>query len=159
MHILVTSDTLNGNWTYTRELVSGLITRGLRVTLVSFGEIPLPEQTAWMERLHGLAYHPTAFRLDWMQEGQQDFDDSSAYLCSLGEGNQAGCFSLQSFVLWRAAGGDSARSSGARGFDHVVERGAWTRTEGQRLAALVPADHFARTGRMPRSWLPRRSGC
>lgn len=83
MHILVTSDTLNGNWTYTRELVSGLITRGLRVTLVSFGEIPLPEQTAWMERLHGLAYHPTAFRLDWMQEGQQDFDDSSAYLCAL----------------------------------------------------------------------------
>lgn len=85
MHVLITSDTLNGNWTYTRELVSGLITRGLRVTLVSFGEIPLPEQTAWMERLHGLAYHPTAFRLDWMQEGQRDFDDASAYLCSLVE--------------------------------------------------------------------------
>jgi len=83
MHVLITSDTLTGNWIYTRELVSGLITRGLRVTLVSFGEIPLPEQTAWMERLHGLVYYPTAFRLDWMQEGQQDFDDASAYLCSL----------------------------------------------------------------------------
>src|SRR5260370_17737845 len=83
MHVLITSDTLNGNWIYTRELVSGLITRGMRVTLVSVGEIPLAEQTAWMERLHGLVYHPTAFRLDWMQEGQQDFDDASAYLCSL----------------------------------------------------------------------------
>lgn len=83
MHVLITSDTLNGNWTYTRELVSGLIGRGLRVTLVSFGEIPLPENTAWMERLHGLTYHPTAFRLDWMQEGQQHFDDSSDYLCAL----------------------------------------------------------------------------
>ncbi len=83
MHVLITSDTLNGNWTYTRELVSGLVTRGLRVTLVSFGEIPLPEHTAWMDRLQGLAYHPTAFRLDWMQEGQQHFDDASAYLCSL----------------------------------------------------------------------------
>jgi glycosyltransferase involved in cell wall biosynthesis len=83
MHVLITSDTLNGNWTYARELVSGLIARGLRVTLVSFGEIPLPEQTVWMERLHGLAYRPTAFRLDWMQEGQRDFEDSSAYLCSL----------------------------------------------------------------------------
>lgn len=83
MHVLITSDTLNGNWTYTRELVSGLITRGLRVTLVSFGEIPLPEQTAWMERLYGLTYHPTAFRLDWMEEGQQDFADVSDYLCSL----------------------------------------------------------------------------
>ena len=83
MHVLITSDTLNGIWTYTRELVSGLIDRGLRVTLVSFGEIPLPEQTAWMDRLRGLEYHPTAFRLDWMQEGQQDFQDASAYLCSL----------------------------------------------------------------------------
>ena len=83
MHILVTSDTLNGNWTYTRELVAGLITRGFRVTLVSFGEIPMPEQTAWMDRLYGLTYHPTAFRLDWMEEGQHDFSEASAYLCAL----------------------------------------------------------------------------
>jgi len=83
MHVLITSDTLNGIWTYTRELVTGLIARGWRVTLVSFGEIPLPEQTAWMEPLRGLRYHPTAFRLDWMQEGEQDFQDASAYLCSL----------------------------------------------------------------------------
>ncbi|HEX6806232.1 MAG TPA: glycosyltransferase family 4 protein [Terriglobales bacterium] len=83
MHVLITTDTLNGNWTYTRELASGLITRGFRVTLVSFGEIPLPHQTAWMERLYGLSYHPSAFRLDWMQEGQHDFYDASAYLCSL----------------------------------------------------------------------------
>jgi glycogen synthase len=92
MHVLITSDTLNGNWTYTRELVSGLITRGLRVTLVSFGEIPLPEQTVWMERLHGLAYHPTAFRLDWMEEGQQDFADASDYLCSLIRDNRPDIF-------------------------------------------------------------------
>ena len=33
MHVLMTSDTLNGNiWTYTRELISGLIGRGMRVT-------------------------------------------------------------------------------------------------------------------------------
>jgi glycogen synthase len=83
MHILITSDTLNGNWTYTRELVSGLITRGCRVTLVSFGKIPLPDHTAWMDRLYGLNYLPTAFRLDWMQEGQHDFYDASAYLCSV----------------------------------------------------------------------------
>jgi glycogen(starch) synthase len=86
MHVLMTSDTLNGSiWTYTRELISGLIGRGFRVTLVSFGEIPLPEKTAWMERLRGLEYRPTAFRLDWMQEGQQDFSDASSYLCSVAE--------------------------------------------------------------------------
>ncbi|HZR64339.1 MAG TPA: glycosyltransferase [Terriglobales bacterium] len=84
MHVLMTSDTLNSDlWAYTREAVTGLIGRGVRVTLVSFGEIPLPAQTAWMDRLRGLEYRPTAFRLDWMHEGQQDFLESSAYLCSL----------------------------------------------------------------------------
>jgi glycosyltransferase involved in cell wall biosynthesis len=83
LHVLVTGDTLTGIWTYTRELVTGLVSRGVRVTLVSLGEIPLPQQTSWMESLHGLEYHPTAFRLDWMQEGQQDLEDSAAYLSAL----------------------------------------------------------------------------
>lgn len=83
MHVLVTADTLSGSWIYTRELVTGLVTRGVRVTLVSFGEIPLPEQTAWMDLLHGLDYHPTAFRLEWMQEAQDDLADSSAFLANL----------------------------------------------------------------------------
>ena len=83
MHVLMTTDTLSGIWTYTRELVSGLAARGARVTLVSFGEIPLPRQTAWMERLSNVDYCPTAFRLDWMDEGQRDLQEASSYLCSL----------------------------------------------------------------------------
>ena len=83
MHVLVTADTLSGAWTYTRELVTGLITRGVRVTLVSFGEIPLPAQTAWMDTLHGLDYRPTAFRLEWMHEVEQDLLDSTNFLAAL----------------------------------------------------------------------------
>ena len=83
MHVLVTADTLSGAWTYARELVTGLVTRGVRVTLVSFGEIPLPEQISWMDHLHGLDYRPTAFRLEWMQEAEQDLPESSAFLLSL----------------------------------------------------------------------------
>ena len=83
MRVLVTSDTFSGVWTYTRELVSGLVTQGTQVVLVSFGEIPLPQQTGWMQGLHGLEYHPTAFRLDWMQEGEQDFRAAQDYLCSV----------------------------------------------------------------------------
>lgn len=83
MHVLVTTDTLSGIWTYTQELVTGLVSRGVRVTLVSFGDIPMAPQTSWMESLRGLDYHPTAFRLDWMQEGQQDFEESSRYLTAL----------------------------------------------------------------------------
>jgi len=53
------------------------------VTLVSFGEIPLPAQTSWMDRLHGLDYRPTAFRLEWMHEAEVDLPESAAYLASL----------------------------------------------------------------------------
>jgi len=83
VHVLVTSDTLSGVWTYTRELVTGLVTRGVLVTLVSFGEIPLPSQTAWMDGLHGLQYRPTGFGLDWMQERERDVPESAAYLTAL----------------------------------------------------------------------------
>jgi glycogen synthase len=80
VHVFVTSDTITGIWTYTRELVTGLVSQGARVTLVSFGQIPLPHQTTWMDSLHGLDYRPTAFRLEWMQEGQEDLGDSASYL-------------------------------------------------------------------------------
>lgn len=83
MHVLVTTDTLTGVWAYTRELVTGLVNRGVRVTLVSFGEIPLPAQTSWMESLQDLDYRPTAFRLDWMQQADQDLRESFSYLTSL----------------------------------------------------------------------------
>lgn len=83
MHVLVTADTMSGSWTYTRELVTGLVTRGVRVTLVTFGEIPLPDQTAWTDLLHGLEYRPTAFRLEWMYEAPQDIWESSQFLASL----------------------------------------------------------------------------
>ncbi|MGA9391280.1 MAG: glycosyltransferase family 4 protein [Candidatus Sulfotelmatobacter sp.] len=83
MHVLVTADTMSGSWTYARELVTGLVTRGVRVTLVTFGEIPLPVQTAWMDRLHGLEYRPTAFRLEWMDEAPQDLPESSEFLVNL----------------------------------------------------------------------------
>lgn len=85
MHVLITSDTLSSVWTYTRELVTGLIGRGVRVTLVSVGEIPLPQQTSWMDNLNGIEYHPTAFRLNWMEEGEHDLEESSAYLTALAE--------------------------------------------------------------------------
>jgi glycogen(starch) synthase len=83
LHVLVTADTMSGSWTYARELVTGLVSRGIRVTLVTFGEIPLPDQTSWMDRLHGLEYRPTAFRLEWMDEAPQDLAESSAFLSNL----------------------------------------------------------------------------
>lgn len=36
-----------------------------------------------MDGLHGLEYRPTAFRLEWMQEGEQDFEAAQEYLCAI----------------------------------------------------------------------------
>jgi glycogen(starch) synthase len=83
MHVLVTADTVGGVWTYTRELVTGLVRRGARVTLVSLGDIPAPAQTDWMEGLRGLDFRPTAFRLEWMQEAEDDMPASMEYLAAV----------------------------------------------------------------------------
>lgn len=83
MHVLVTADTVGGVWTYTRELVTGLARRGVRVTLVSLGEIPTAQQCEWMDGLRGLDFRPTAFRLEWMQEAEHDLETSSEYLLSV----------------------------------------------------------------------------
>lgn len=83
MHVLITTDTIGGVWTYTQELISGLLRRGIKVTLVSFGEIPSPDQTEWMDGLSHLDFRATGFPLEWMQEGQADIPASQDYLRSL----------------------------------------------------------------------------
>lgn len=83
MHVLVTADTVGGVWTYTKELVTGLVRRGVRVTLVSFGDIPTPEQIEWIDVLRGIDFRPTAFRLEWMEEAEHDINASRDYLLSV----------------------------------------------------------------------------
>ena len=80
MHVLITSDTVGGVWTYTQELVTGLVHAGHGVALVSFGKLPLPHQTAWMKTLSGLDYRPTEYRLEWMEVADRDIEESKRYL-------------------------------------------------------------------------------
>jgi len=80
MHILMTTDTVGGVWTYTRELVSGLVRRGHKITLISFGKIPSQAQAAWMHGLGDVEYRATGFRLEWMQDAERDIEESKAYL-------------------------------------------------------------------------------
>jgi glycogen synthase len=80
MHVLMTADTLGGVWNYARELATGLSKRGVRITLVSFGEIPSAEHTQWMEGLARFDYHPTGFKLEWMRDSAEDLAHSGEYL-------------------------------------------------------------------------------
>lgn len=97
MRILVTADTVGGVWTYTRELVSGLIGRGFQVVLVSFGGIPPAEQTRWMNGLPDLDYRPTAFKLEWMQESMDDLRASAEYLELVAEETRPALLHLNQF--------------------------------------------------------------
>src|SRR5215475_3496858 len=85
MHLLITSDTVGGVWTYTEELVSGLVDGGHRVTLVSFGRLPAAHQTAWIENLPQVDYRPTEYRLEWMEGSDHDIEESRNYLRQLAE--------------------------------------------------------------------------
>jgi len=80
MHVLITSDTVGGVWTYTQELVTGLARAGHRITLVSFGKLPAPHQTEWMQVVSGLDYRPTEYRLEWMEVAERDIEESRRYL-------------------------------------------------------------------------------
>src|SRR2546428_13968537 len=80
MHVLMTADTVGGVWTYTQELVSGLIQQGIRVTLVSLGKLPSPQQSAWIDALPELDYRPTDYRLEWMQDSERGVEGSGHYL-------------------------------------------------------------------------------
>jgi glycogen synthase len=80
MHVLITTDTVGGVWTYTQELVTGLVDRGHHVTLVSFGKLPAPHQTTWLQTLAEVDYHPTEYRLEWMETAERDIEESRRYL-------------------------------------------------------------------------------
>ena len=80
MHVLMTADTVGGVWTYAQELATALVRRGVRITLVSLGEMPSPEQTLWMEGLPNFDFRATAFALEWMHDVQRDMEASQQFL-------------------------------------------------------------------------------
>src|SRR2546428_13823065 len=83
MQFVMAAYSVGGCWTYTQELVSRLIQQGIRVTLVSLGKLPSPEQSAWIDALPELDYRPTDYRLEWMQDFERDVEESGNYLESV----------------------------------------------------------------------------
>ena len=99
MHVLVTADAVGGVWTYARELVTGLSRRGIQVTLVSFGNIPSMSQVEWLDGLRGVEFHPTAFKLEWMQDAEADIEASKEYLLRVIDEAQPDLLHLNQFCF------------------------------------------------------------
>ncbi len=82
MRVLMTTDTIGGVWTFTKELAIGQLQRGDEVTLVSFGGLPSSSQRVWCEtttRSFGRAFRfeSSSTPLEWMQNNQHACDDAS----------------------------------------------------------------------------------
>lgn len=80
MRILMTTDTVGGVWTYTRELVTGLLDadESNAVQLVTFGGLPTAEQTAWMQAMRStygrrFAVEATSLPLEWQQDNAKAY--------------------------------------------------------------------------------------
>lgn len=85
MRILLTTDTIGGVWTFTKELTAGLLQRGHAVALVSMGGQPSHEQQAWCaarSRIHGPSFQFTASNvpLEWMEKNEFVFTQGAGVL-------------------------------------------------------------------------------
>ena len=85
MRVLLTTDTVGGVWTFTRELTEALLQQGNIVSLASFGRAPSPEQSGWASTLR--ARHPETFSfvafdspLEWMSENERTIPEGHAAL-------------------------------------------------------------------------------
>lgn len=82
MKILMTTDTVGGVWTYSLELSQALAAQGVAVALATMGAPLRDDQRAQAEAV-GVELHPSAYRLEWMDEPWDDVAEAGEWLLDL----------------------------------------------------------------------------
>jgi len=90
-HILMTTDTLGGVWTYSVELCRALSAKGVRVTLAAMGAAmgtgmgggAGAERARALRDLPNVELYEKPFRLEWMDDPWNDVDAAGTWLLSL----------------------------------------------------------------------------
>jgi glycogen synthase len=90
MRVLITTDTVGGVWTFTRELISGLLQRNCSVALVSLGALPNQEQREWLEAAKrkwtsSFRFAATSVPLEWMQSNRGAYSQAELLLLRIAE--------------------------------------------------------------------------
>ncbi|MCU1223039.1 MAG: hypothetical protein JWQ42_1132 [Edaphobacter sp.] len=85
MRILMTTDTIGGVWTYTKELTAELLASGCAVVLVSFGRTPSYAQQSWSNTLSThwgdqFRYVASDTPLEWMGGNDRAYSEGVAVL-------------------------------------------------------------------------------
>jgi len=106
MRVLLTTDTIGGVWTYTKELTEGLLQRSHAVALVSFGRLPSPEQTAWCSTVGGLYGSEFCFAaseapLEWMEGNDKAYAGGADLLLKLIDSFRAELLHTNQFCFGR----------------------------------------------------------
>ena len=85
MRVLITTDTIGGVWTFTKELTEGLLQSGHAVALVSLGRAPSREHLLWcshQSKKHGDAfiYESSNAPLEWMQANDRAYSGAAPHI-------------------------------------------------------------------------------
>src|SRR3954447_25048023 len=82
-HVLMTTDTVGGVWSYSVELARELANYQVRVSLAAMGAPVSASQRAQVDALPSVQLHESTFRLEWMDEPWGDVDAAGEWLLSL----------------------------------------------------------------------------
>ena len=104
MRLLMTTDTVGGVWTFTKELIGQLLTCECEIVLVSFGRAPSADQQSAMDALtwgsrHRFRYVPTEFPLEWMPENADAYSAGASLLLQLAASFQPDGLLLSQFCF------------------------------------------------------------
>ncbi len=94
MRVLLTTDTIGGVWTYTRELTEGLLKRGHAVALVSFGRLPSKDQNTWCSEMQfryneRFFYAASETPLEWMDDNASSYSAAETLLLAIAHNFEA----------------------------------------------------------------------
>jgi glycosyltransferase involved in cell wall biosynthesis len=106
MRILLTTDTVGGVWTFTKELAGGLLRSGHSVALVSFGQTPSIHQLNDSARLyqafpHNFLYEASTVPLEWMPQNKRAYIDGEGLLVRVARDFGADVFHSNQFCFGR----------------------------------------------------------
>ena len=105
MRILLTTDTVGGVWTFTRELAEGLLSQGIAVALISFGNSPSVTQRAWVselqDRYKDFLYAKSSAPLEWMTNNSLAYSDALPDLLRLADTFQPDLVHANQFCFGR----------------------------------------------------------
>lgn len=106
MRVLMTTDTVGGVWTFTKELAIGLLRTGHAVALASFGRAPSKEQTLWCTHLNvefGSAFLHTnsCVSLEWMEENHTAYDNAELALLRMADEFRPDLFHANQYCFGR----------------------------------------------------------